>query len=203
DDCTVYEVYDAAVGGKLLNAAGGTLVFSPTPTAGPHKYYLQAIRQGCDVGPRQEINVTANEAPAAPTVRDQEVCQTAVSTPVNYVVDVPADHVAVYYENANPTSTPLSTVPPVDQNVPGAYRVYVSLRNTLTGCEGPRVAVSIVVNETPAPALTEIEQTFCEIDSATVADLNTADATGDVVWYTSATGGTALAPTAAVVAGTY
>src|SRR5690606_32936250 len=73
----------------------------------------------------------------------------------------------------------------------------------VTGCEGPRVAVSIVVNETPAPTLNNLRQTFCEIDSATVADLNTAGATGDVVWYTSATGGTALAPTAALVAGTY
>src|SRR5690606_41817697 len=103
--------------------------------------------------------------------------------------------ISVYYENANPTSTPLSTVPTVDQKVPGAYTVYVSLRNTVTGCEGPRVAVSIVVNETPAPTLNNLTQTFCEIDSATVADLNTAGATGDVVWYTSATGGTALAPT--------
>src|SRR5690606_32107083 len=202
------------------------------------------------------------------------------STPVNYLVDVPADHVAVYYENANPTSTPLSIVPTEDQNVLGAYTVYVSLRNTVTGCEGPRVAVSIVVNETPAPSLTELDQVFCEIDaptvsdlditgatgtvvwydadgnllsgtdglvsgtyyaaqmgddcesvdrtevtvtitmtpapdlteldqvfceidSATVADLNTAGATGTVVWYASATGGTALAPTAALVAGTY
>src|SRR5690606_1447327 len=86
---------------------------------------------------------------------------------------------------------------------PGANTVYVSLRNTVTGCEGPRVAVSIVVNETPAPALTELAQVFCEIDSATVADLNTAGATGTVVWYASATGGTALAPTAALATGTY
>src|SRR5690606_13841052 len=66
-----------------------------------------------------------------------------------------------------------------------------------------RTEVTVVITETPAPALTEIEQTFCEIDSATVADLNTAGATGTVVWYASATGGTALAPTAALATGTY
>src|SRR5690606_9106338 len=71
-------------------------------------------------------------------------------------------------------------------------------------CESvARTEVTVVITETPAPSLTELTQTFCEIDSATVADLNTAGATGDVVWYTSATGGTALAPTAALVAGTY
>src|SRR5690606_19730515 len=71
-------------------------------------------------------------------------------------------------------------------------------------CESvDRTEVTVVITETPAPSLTELTQVFCEIDSATVADLNTAGATGDVVWYTSATGGTALADTDALVAGTY
>src|SRR5690606_654241 len=196
DDCTSYVIYDALT--------GGTVVDITELAPGTHTLYVQTVRFGaCEVGTRTPIEVTVNALPSAPIVADQELCQLAVSTPVPYLVTVPVDHEAIYYADANPTSTPLSTVPTVDQNVPGAYTVYVSLSNTLTGCEGPRVAVSIVVNETPAPALTEIEQTFCEIDSATVADLNTADATGDVVWYTSATGGTALAPTAALVAGTY
>src|SRR3546814_20053703 len=38
---------------------------------------------------------------------------------------------------------------------------------------------------------------------ATVADLNTDGATGTVIWYTTATGGTALAADAALTAGTY
>src|SRR5690606_29602328 len=156
DDCTSYVIYDALT--------GGTVVDITELAPGTHTLYVQTVRFGaCEVGTRTEITVTVNALPGAPDVANQELCQTAVSTPVNYLVDVPADHVAVYYANANPTSTPLSTVPTVDQNVPGAYTVYVSLRNTLTGCEGPRVAVSIVVNETPAPALTELTQTFCEI----------------------------------------
>src|SRR5690606_39530910 len=65
-------------------------------------------------------------------------------------------------------------------------------------CESvARTEVTVVSTETPAPSLTEFTQDFCEIDMPTVADLNTAGATGTVVWYTSATGGTALAPTAA------
>src|SRR5690606_10014374 len=66
-----------------------------------------------------------------------------------------------------------------------------------------RTAVEVTITKTPPPALTELEQTFCEIDMPTVADLNTDGATGDVVWYTAATGGTALADDAALVAGTY
>src|SRR5690606_39324241 len=71
-------------------------------------------------------------------------------------------------------------------------------------CESvDRTEVTVVITETPAPSLTELTQVFCEIDSATVTDLNTAGATGHVVWYTSATGGTALADTAALMAGPY
>src|SRR5690606_39695563 len=70
-------------------------------------------------------------------------------------------------------------------------------------CESvARTEVRVVITETPAPALTELTQVFCEIDSATVADLNTAGATGEVVWYTSAIGRAAWRATAAVVAGT-
>src|SRR5690606_29221209 len=50
--------------------------------------------------------------------------------------------------------------------------------------------------------LDELEQTFCEIDNATVAGLNTGGGTG-VIWYGAATGGAPLADTDALVAGTY
>jgi len=63
--------------------------------------------------------------------------------------------------------------------------------------------VEVTITETPAPTLTELEQVFCEIDMPTVADLNDDGATGDVVWYTAATGGTPLAADAALSAGTY
>src|SRR5690606_20425952 len=71
-------------------------------------------------------------------------------------------------------------------------------------CESvDRTEVTVVITEIPAPVLTELEQTFCEIDIPTVADLNTDGATGPVVWYSAATGGTALADDAALTAGTY
>src|SRR3546814_2348410 len=64
-------------------------------------------------------------------------------------------------------------------------------------------AVEVTITETPAPTLTELDQVFCEIDMPTVADLNTGGATGTVIWYTTATSGTALAADAALTAGTY
>src|SRR3546814_19629357 len=63
--------------------------------------------------------------------------------------------------------------------------------------------VEVTITETPAPSLTELAQTFCEIDMATVADLNTDGATGTVIWYTTTTGGTALEAVAALTEWTY
>src|SRR5690606_20824988 len=72
------------------------------------------------------------------------------------------------------------------------------------GCESVlRTAVTVTVTRTPAPTLTNTAQTFCEIEGATVADLNTAGAAGTVIWYGAASGGTAVLPTDALVDGTY
>src|SRR5690606_179635 len=101
------------------------------------------------------------------------------------------------------TTTPLGAIPTANSSVAGTTTVYVSQINDLTGCEGIRVAVSITVKSVPAPVLDELSQTFCEIDAPTVADLDETGATGTVIWYTAATGGTALAATDVLADGTY
>src|SRR5690606_39373434 len=69
-------------------------------------------------------------------------------------------------------------------------------------CESvDRTEVTVTITETPSPTLTSLEQVFCEIDMPTVADLHTHGATGDVVWYTEATGGTPLAADAEIRTG--
>src|SRR5690606_32649323 len=66
-----------------------------------------------------------------------------------------------------------------------------------------RTAVTVTITETPAPTLDNAEPESCEIDMPTVADLTTDGATGTVVWYSAAAGGTPLAADAALTAGTY
>src|SRR5690606_25208867 len=133
---------------------------------------------------------------------NQEICQEPVDTDVSYDVTALPDHTLNYYESETATA-PLAGIPVVNSAVAGVFTVYVSQVNTDTGCEGPRVAVSVEVVETLPPALTELEQTFCEIDMPTVADLDDDGATGEVVWYTAAAGGTPLAADAALTTGTY
>src|SRR3546814_13171341 len=66
-----------------------------------------------------------------------------------------------------------------------------------------RTEVQVTITKTPAPTLTNLDQVFCEIDMPTVASLDTDGATGTVIWYTAATGGTPLAATDALVDGMY
>jgi len=76
---------------------------------------------------------------------------------------------------------------------------YFWASQTLNGCESPtRFLVFAISNATAAPSSSPTQQ-FC--NSATVANL-TANGTG-VQWYTTATGGTALASTAVLATGTY
>jgi len=195
DDCTTYVIYDAAT--------GGTVVDITELGPGTHILYVQTVRFGtCEVGTPTEITVTVNALPVAPVVANQEICQEPVDTDVSYDVTALPDHTLNYYESETAT-TPLADIPVVNSAVAGVYTVYVSQFNDNTGCEGPRVAVSIEVIEVPAPTLTNLEQVFCEIDMPTVADLNTDGADGDLVWYTAATGGTPLAADVALTTGTY
>src|SRR5690606_2809620 len=198
---TTYRIYDAIVGGNLI-AEGPDFDGISMLDGGVYALYTQPVRQDCESMDRTPFELAVNAAPVAPVVEATEVCQTAIAGDVAYNVTALAGHTLVYYADAT-TTTALTAVPVANSVVEGTTTVYVSQINNTTGCEGERVAVSITVKSVLPPTLTNLEQTFCEIDMPTVADLNTDGATGDVVWYTAATGGTALADDAALTAGTY
>lgn len=58
DGCTTYEVYTSATGTDKLDTNDGlTFTLPRNITAGSHTFFVQAIRNGCEVGPRQEITI--------------------------------------------------------------------------------------------------------------------------------------------------
>src|SRR5690606_41581802 len=65
-----------------------------------------------------------------------------------------------------------------------------------------RTASDVTITVLTTSLLNEEDQSFCEIDMATVADLNTDGGTG-VIWYGAATGGVLLDATELLATGLY
>jgi len=56
DGCTTYQVYTSAAGTDKLDSTDGLTFKLPRNIAvGSHTFYFQAMRNGCEIGPRQEV----------------------------------------------------------------------------------------------------------------------------------------------------
>lgn len=81
-------------------------------------------------------------------------------------------------------------------NSPYTYYVAMQSDNTCLNLAGTLKPVIITVNDPGTPTTTNTNQTFCLLDSPTVANLQVNEA--NVAWYADANGGTPLAPTTAL-----
>ncbi len=174
-----------ATGTSLLwyaNATGGTgSTSAPTPsttTVGSTTYYVSQTST-CGEGPRALITVTTNATPAAPTVTSPVIyCQNATAA----VLSATGSNLLWF---TSPTSTSgSSTAPtPITTSV-GSTIFYVS--QTINGCQGPKAAITVTVNVTPAAPTVNGSVNYCQNVTATALT-----ATGsNLLWYTNASGGT-------------
>ncbi|UOK43676.1 MULTISPECIES: T9SS type A sorting domain-containing protein [Flavobacterium] len=183
--CTAATVTNLAATGTGIqwyaNPVGG-LALSSTDALSTGTYYVTQTISGCE-SPRLAVSVTVGTA-AQPTASAQTFCTAAT------VANLTATGTGIqWYTGSTGGSVLLST----DALSTGTY--YVT--QTISGCESPRLPVSVTVNTTAQPTVSA--QTFC--NSATVANL-TATGTG-VQWYAGLTGGSALLSTDALSNGTY
>jgi gliding motility-associated-like protein len=163
-------------------ATGGTgSATAPTPSTavgGTTTYYVSQTATSCE-GPRTPVVVNVTATPALPTV----------TTPVTYCrgatpVQLTATGTSLLWYSGPTGGTGSSTAPTPSTATAGTTVYYVS-QSTGT-CEGPRAAISVVVNPTPAAPVVVSPLTYCQ--NATAPAL-TATGTG-LLWYTAATGGT-------------
>lgn len=128
---------------------------------------------------------------AAPTgLQFYQFCPTGGATVTSMTPVVNGTSIKWY--SVSTGGTALSPTTPLTQG-------YFWASQTLNGCESPtRFLVFAISNATAAPSSSPSQQ-FC--NSATVANL-TANGTA-IQWYVAATGGIALASTAALATGTY
>ncbi|MGF2413217.1 MAG: alpha-amylase family glycosyl hydrolase, partial [Ferruginibacter sp.] len=181
-----------ATGTALLwytTATGGTGSSSaPTPltTAAGSVIYYVSQTQSCGESPRAAITVTVNAIPVAPVVTSPVMyCQNATA------VALTATGTNLKWYTAATGGTGSTTAPIPVTTATGNTIYYVS--QTTNSCEGPRAAITVTVNATPAAPIVASTVTYCQ--NATAVPLT---ATGvSLLWYTAATGGTgnAAAPT--------
>ncbi|KIQ17667.1 hypothetical protein RT99_18890, partial [Flavobacterium sp. MEB061] len=77
---------------------------------------------------------------------------------------------------------------------------YGAILDPVTNCESAiRLAVTISVTDPGTPTTTDDTQDFCLVNAPTVANIQVNEA--NVVWYSTATGGVAIASTTALANG--
>jgi gliding motility-associated-like protein len=173
-----YDWYNAASGGALLMSAASytTPVLSATTP-----YYVQSTIAGC-AGPRTTVTVTVNPIPAAPTAFDATICSGNTAT-----LTATAPGGTYDWYSASSGGTLLISGAAYTSPVLSAPAVYY-VQATISGCTGPRTAVTVNVNPIPAsPSV--LGATICSGNSVAL----TATAPGGTYeWYDAAVAGTLL-----------
>ncbi|WP_264537174.1 gliding motility-associated C-terminal domain-containing protein [Flavobacterium sp. N1736] len=174
----------------------GGIAIAPT-TALTNGIYYGAILDpvsGCESATRLAVTITVTD-PLTPTTADstQDFCLVSAPTVANIQVNEPN---VVWYT----TATGGTALAPTTALANGIY--YGAILDPVTGCQSSvRLAVTISVTDPGTPTTTDNTQNFCLINASTVANIQVNEP--NVVWYTTATGGTALAPTTVLLNGIY
>ncbi len=185
DNPTVANLTAIGTAIKWYTAASGGMALPTTDGLGTGTYYASQTVGSCESVLRFAVAVTVND-PAAPTgTAAQSFC--TIDNPT--VANLTATGNGIQWYNAATGGTALVTTTAL------ATQTYYASQ-TIGSCESAlRFAVAVTVNDPAAPTGTAA-QSFCTIDSPTVANLT---ATGSALkWYSAATGGSALVGTTAL-----
>ena len=162
--------------------------------------YYGAIKDpltSCESSVRLEVTVNVND-PGTPTITDtdQDFCLIDAPTFASIQVSTADPANIVWYDALTggviiPTTNALTT---------GTY--YATVHDPVTNCESAvRLAVNIIVTDPLTPTTTDATQDFCLEDAPTLASIQTNES--NVIWYSTATGGTAIDPATALISGDY
>ncbi|MEO6174872.1 MAG: gliding motility-associated C-terminal domain-containing protein [Flavobacterium circumlabens] len=179
--------YSAANGGAPIPATTAL-------TSGTYYAALLDAATGCESSIRLAVTISVTD-PATPTTTDstQDFCLVNAPTFASIQTNQPN---VVWYSASNggapiPATTALTS---------GTY--YAALSDAATGCESSaRLLVTISVTDPATPTTTDTTQDFCSVNAPTFASIQTNQP--NVVWYSTATGGTAIPATTALTSGVY
>ncbi|MEL1254710.1 hypothetical protein AAEO57_13040, partial [Flavobacterium sp. DGU38] len=178
------------------NSLTSTTAIAPT-TALANGTYFGAILDpatNCESAVRLQVAVIIND-PGTPTTADatQDFCLVNAPTVANIQVN---ESNVVWYDSLNSTTA----IAPTTALANGTY--FGAILDPATNCESAvRLQVAVTINDPGTPTTTDNTQDFCLVNAPTVANIQVNQA--NVVWYNSLTSTTAIAPTTALVNGTY
>ncbi|MEO6539008.1 MAG: alpha-amylase family glycosyl hydrolase, partial [Ferruginibacter sp.] len=168
--------YTTATGGTGSSTAPVPL----TNTVGSTLYYVSQT-MGCE-GARAAITVNVTALPAAPgTVTPVNYCQNATATPLTATGTN-----LLWYTTATGGSS-LATAPTPATNTIGSTTYYVSQLSN--NCESPRSAITVNITATTAAPTITSPVNYCQNATATALTAGGSN----LLWYSSATGGTGSA----------
>ena len=175
---------------------GGTAIPSTTAlTSGTYYAAISDPASGCESAVRLAVTISVTD-PATPTLvtaGTQNFC--LVNAPTFASVQFNQTNIVWYTALTGGTAIPSTTA-----LTSGTY--YAALKDAATGCESSvRLTVIVNVTDPVTPTTTNASQTFCSENAPTVANIQVNEA--NVVWYSTATGGTPIAATTALTSGTY
>ncbi|RED26703.1 gliding motility-associated-like protein [Flavobacterium cutihirudinis] len=177
-------------------ATGGSLIASTTALAnGDYYAALKDATTGCESTVRLKVTVTiGNTVNPTTTNTAQSFCST--SAPTIASIQVNESGVTWFSSATGGTAIPATTA-----LTSGIY--FGNIVDPITACESStRLQVTVTVsNPAATPTTTDTTQDFCSINAPTVANIQVNEA--NVVWYSSATGGTAIPATTALTNGIY
>ncbi|WP_264551274.1 gliding motility-associated C-terminal domain-containing protein [Flavobacterium sp. N2038] len=177
-------------------ATGGTAI--PATTALANGDYFAALKDavtGCESNVRLKVTITLGNAPNPTTINTaQNFCSTAAPTVAS--IQVNESGVTWFSSATGGTAIPANTA-----LTSGIY--YGNIVDPVSGCESAtRLQVTVTVSDPAAtPTTTDTTQDFCSLNAPTVANIQVNEA--NVVWYSTATGGTAIPATTALTNGIY
>ena len=187
-----------------LNADGNSLVWYDTETSTTpldpsellvdnEDYWATQIGTAdCESTSRLMVTVLII-IPPPPTT--SETTQTFCEIVSGSIADLNTDGNGIIWYDTETSMTPLD---PAELLVDGED--YWATQTTTSGCESTsRLVITVEVIVPPPPSTTESNQTFCEIVSGSIADLN---ATGNgIIWYDTETSTTPLDPSELLIDG--
>jgi hypothetical protein len=174
-------------------ATGGTALAGTTALTNGGVYYASQMVGTCESAARTMVTVTI-DTPAAPVVANatQSFCNAA--TIANLQATGTAGATIMWYAAA----TGGTALAPTTALTNGG--VYYASQMVGTCESAARTMVTATIGDIAAPVVSNTTQTFC--NEGTVANLQATGTAGAMImWYVNATGGTALAPTTALING--